>query len=288
MHVYIVPTYECNLDCNRCYSKKFLEEFDQYLSWECFIHIFTLFRKECNSFSFIGGEPAKWKFINEAILFLKNKKKKVTVFTNCTIPIQARPTNMVVNGTNIFIKDLSNTIIKQLQQYKYQGIKICLRFNIDDQFTDAMINNAVAISRNFANSVSVSILFPAKFTRTIGNSVYSLCNELISNGVKVRISRATPLCIFSEEQRKFLEIQCGLSGQCPLPTNSIVIHPDGKSIQPCVELELRKNINDLIKAASKDIFGEEIDKIKKKENLKCAGCELFKTNKCCGGCISYK
>ena len=288
MQIYIVPTYECNLSCTGCYSKKNKMDFDDYLSWENFIKIFNKYKDECTKFAFIGGEPAKWKFINEAVLYLKNKRKKVIIFTNGTIPIYTKPTNVIVNGTNLFNSAIRNTIIEQIKSYKNQRVKTTLRFNVNDHFTDKMIKEAVEISKEYANSVSVSILFPAEFTKNLGDLVYSLCNQIALTGTKVRISRATPLCIFSSEQKIYLETSCKLSGQCSLPNNSIVIQPDGETIQPCVELNIYKNLNELTSCSPKELFFKEINILKSKENPTCSGCELFKTKQCCGGCLSYK
>ena len=171
MLVYIVPTYDCNLNCNGCYAQKYKIQFDGYLSWEDFIKIYTKF-KNCDKFAFIGGEPAKCKFINEAILYLKNKGKKVIVFTNATMPIHVKPTNIVVNGTNLFNNSIKHQIIERIESYRSQGSKITLRFNIDDQFTEEMTKEAVSISKEQADSVSISILFPAKLSRNLGDSVY--------------------------------------------------------------------------------------------------------------------
>jgi len=115
---------------------------------------------------------AKWKFINEAILYLKNKGKKVIVFTNATMPIHVKPTNIVVNGTNLFNNSIKHQIIERIESYRSQGSKITLRFNIDDQFTEEMTKEAVSISKEQADSVSISILFPAKLSRNLGDSVY--------------------------------------------------------------------------------------------------------------------
>ena len=59
MQIYIVPTYDCNLNCDNCYSKKYLGDFPDYLSWKNFIKLFNLFRDKYKNFAFIGGEPTR-------------------------------------------------------------------------------------------------------------------------------------------------------------------------------------------------------------------------------------
>jgi len=93
---------------------------------------------------------------------------------------------------------------------------------------------------------------------------------------------------FPSEQKIYLETYCKLSGQCSLPSNSIVIHPDAKTIQPCVELNIYRNIEELTSISAKKLFFEEINNLKNKKNGTCSGCQMLKTKGCCGGCLSYK
>ena len=117
MQIYIVPTYNCNLECRKCYSKKYQKEFPNYLSWTKFVDISIFFRIQYNNFAFIGGEPTKWKFINESILFLHNKNKYVSIFTNGIIPLKIIPDSLIINGNNIFNPNLRGDIISNLSFY---------------------------------------------------------------------------------------------------------------------------------------------------------------------------
>lgn len=286
--IYIVPTYECNLSCKNCYSKKYLLQFPDYLSWEGFIGIYEFFKRQTNSISFIGGEPTKWKFINEAILFLRNKNKKVTLFSNGSIIPSVMPDNLILNGNNLFDSDLGSNILANLEIYKNNNVKIRLRFNIDELFTDNRIKEAIKFTKQYANSVSLSILFPTNYDKKIGQSVFNLSSGIIAESISVKISRATPLCLFTEEQRKYLKDKCKLKGQCSLPSDSIVVHPDGNMIQPCIELPKIKHLNDLRTLSPKDLFSKEIKRLRNIENKICNGCEFFKSKECCGGCLAYK
>lgn len=287
MQIYIIPTYSCNLKCKKCYSEKYLEDFPDYLSWAKFIDIFKLLGIKYNNFAFIGGEPTKWKFINESILFLHNKNKHVSIFTNGIIPLQVAPDNLIINGNNIFDSKLKDTIIRNILYYKSNKTKIRLRFNIGDDFSDKCVDKAVSLSKHFADSVSLSILYPIDNSDTSGNKIYDLSNKLYHESIPVTISRATPLCLFNQEQRDFLKTHCKLKGKCSLPTNSLVINPDGETIQPCVELKLQHHITDLSKIQPKIIFHDELNKLKINHNSKCNICDFFLNDECWGGCISY-
>ncbi|MFZ2410290.1 MAG: radical SAM protein [Candidatus Methanoperedens sp.] len=288
MQIYIIPTYNCNLECNKCYSKKYTEDFPNYLSWTKFVEIFKFFRSKYNNFAFIGGEPTKWKFINESILFLHNRNKNVAIFTNATIPLKVIPNNLIINGNNIFNPELKDSIIWNLSFYKKKGAKIRLRFNIDEKFEKENIHEAILLSKEFADSVSISILYPIDNSIDYGKIIFDLSKKLYSEYIPVKISRATPLCLFNQEQRDFLISNCKLKGKCSLPTNSLVINPDGQTIQPCVELHIRHNISDLLKTKPKNIFVKDINILKSnRQSTKCSNCNFYSNDECWGGCLSY-
>lgn len=287
MQIYIVPTYDCNINCQKCYSEKFIKDYPNYLTWVKFIAIIKYFQAKSKVFSFIGGEPTKWKFINESILYLKNKNKFVNIFTNGIIPLNVMPNNIIVNGNNIFSSKWEQKIIQNISYYKKNGVKLRLRFNIDDTFNKGKIDNAVKLSKQFADSVSVSILYPIEGGIDYGKIIYNLSVSLHSNNIPIVISRAIPFCLFNQKQLNFLLLNCRLKGKCPLPTNSLVINPNGNSIQPCVELNIKQNISKLLRNKITDVFAKKLIKVKNKQNIKCKSCIYFLKSECLGGCLAY-
>lgn len=288
MLIYIVPTYICDLKCKKCYSKKYLEKYPNYLSWTKFIDIFNFLESKYNNFAFIGGEPTKWKFINESILFLHNKNKNVSVFTNGIIPLKVFPDNLIITGNNIFNPELKDNIIWNLSFYKENKVKIRLRFNIDANFEKEHFHEAFSLSKQFADFVSISILYPMDNNTDYGKIIFDLSKKLHSNSIHVTIIRATPLCLFDQEQRNFLISNCKLRGKCSLPTNSLVINPDGETIQPCVDLHFRHNISDMSRTKPRNIFVTDINTLKSnRQSTKCNNCRFYSNDECWGGCLSY-
>ncbi len=287
MQIYIIPTYECNLDCKSCYAKKNQQRFPQYLSWKDFTTIYEKFKFDSNNFLFIGGEATKWKFINEAILFLKNKDKNITLFSNGIEMINSMPNNIIINGNNLFDNEYSSVILNNIGLYKKKKVNVILRYNISEYFKNH-VQDAINFAEKYADSVSLSVLFPVdKSDINIGQLVYQIAKELSLKKIRVKIARATPLCLFSVDQRVYLEENCSLKGRCALPTNSIVINPDGKSVQPCVELSIIKDIDCFSKSSAKILFKNEINSIIKRADNECSNCEMYKNQKCVGGCLSY-
>lgn len=239
-----------------------------------------------NRFCIIGGEPTQWKFINEAILVLKNKNKYVSVFTNGITPLGAFPNSLFINASSFWSDTLQSIFLKNLQKYKHKS-RIVLRFNIGEEFTKLNIEDAVSLACKYANSVSLSCRFPAKPMPNIGNIIYELVTKLASKSITTRISRATPLCIFNSEQIKILVKTSRLKGHCSLPSNSLYIHPDGRTIQPCPELDIRADIKTLDNLSPKTFFRKDIELKKRKRISSCLSCNLFKHGHCCGGCLAY-
>lgn len=288
MILYIIPTYTCNLSCKSCYSKKYNDLYPEHMSWENFIAIYNKFSVRLQYVIFIGGEATNWKFINEAILFLKNKKVKTALITNGTKRPDVMPNSVTVNANNILIGSDSKIILENLNFYKMRGVSISLRYNIDSQF-HKYLHDATQYGINYAHSISLSVLYPLQDNRLIvGDTLYNLAKSTLEKGIRTVISRATPLCLFTNEQRDFLKKNCRLRGTCSLPTNSLVINPDGFSAQPCVELEIIENINYF---SIKEIMAKykiETNNLKNYLPNICSECDFFKQNECHGGCLSYK
>lgn len=287
MQIYIVPTYICNLNCQKCYSEKYVKDYPDYLSWIKFMDVFKYFKNKSSIFSFIGGEPTIWKFINESILYLQNKKKYVNIFTNGIIPLNVMPNNIILNANNIFNLKWRKKIIQNLLYYKKNGVKLRLRFNIDNSYNKVKIDRVVMLSKKFADSISISILHPIEKGINYGKIIYDLSISIHSINIPIFISRATPFCLFNQRQLNFLQLNCKLRGKCPLPTNSVVINPNGQTIQPCVELNIKKNILEALENKVINVFAEKILQIKNERNLRCKFCIYFLKNKCSGGCLAY-
>jgi MoaA/NifB/PqqE/SkfB family radical SAM enzyme len=281
---YIAPTYRCNLKCENCYSAKYAQEFSGDLGWCTFIDICKFLYTRYTSFCFIGGEPTQWKFINEAILVLRNKHKRVSVFTNGISALRVSPSSVMINTNQLFDGTEQSSVLRNINNYRSNS-KVVLRFNVGNDFRNDNIAYAVSLARKYADSVSISFLFPDKPSLFIGDTIFKLASQMSSHDVKVRIARATPLCIFDDKQMEFLIQRCRLKGQCGLPSSSVFIHPDGKTIQPCPELNIRATLNDL--GSSKTLFYKDIEQRKQHRTPFCLNCKYFKCGQCCGGCLAY-
>lgn len=213
---------------------------------------------------------------------------RITIFSNGYILLQSLPNRIVINGNNFMDSKIKDTIKNNLRVYREKGVKITLRFNISNKYTKEEIIQAVKLSKEYARTVSISLLYPVVCNKEIGNAIYNLSLKLIAQKTIVKISRALPLCIFTNKQRVYLKNNCNLKGQCVLPSESIVINPDGDTIQPCVELNIARSLSELKGSSPKELLAEKIEELKNMNRFMCSQCDLFLNKKCCGGCLSYK
>lgn len=130
-------------------------------------------------------------------------------------------------------------------------------------------------------------MYPIENGIDYGKIIFDLSTKLYSESIPIVISRATPLCLFNQGQRDFLISNCRLKGNCSLPTNSLVINPDGQTIQPCVELYITRNISESLNILTKKIFAKDLIKIKDIRDTRCNKCIFYLNDKCWGGCLAY-
>lgn len=286
-HIYLVPTFSCQLDCRSCYAAKQVNDFNGYLSWRSFLRVIDFFGPSLHSVALIGGEPTQWKFIREAILFLQNKGKTVTLFSNGVDYIGVHPNRIVVNGTPLTDREMYPVVVRNIEKYRQHSVKIRLRFNVGDDWSERDTQIAIKAVRLLSASVSISGRYPVKKTKELGTKIAAMAWATMDAGAPVKISRCLPRCIFTTEQYQLLSKSCGLKSSCPLPAASVVILPDGWSIQPCVEIPSSCTLDDLRGASTRALFKESVDAIRASGAKACEGCGHLDAHKCNGGCLAY-
>jgi len=85
MNAYIFPTFECTLNCPRCYQKGHR---GQSMSWDTFCRVRQMLNKiEPKEIVFTGGEPTMWPFLVDAIevVYEIARVRVITNGFNCNI-----------------------------------------------------------------------------------------------------------------------------------------------------------------------------------------------------------
>lgn len=286
-HIYVVPTFSCQLKCHSCYAAKQADHFNGYLSWPSFLRVFDFFGPSLRSVALVGGEPTQWKFIREAILFLQNKGKAVTLFSNGLDYVGVYPNRIIVNGTALIAGDRCSLVSRNLARYRQQSVDIRIRFNVGEDWSERDTERALTAVRRYSASVSISARYPVPRTNTVGSVIFGFARAAVGAGACVSISRCAPRCIFTNEQYHYLARQCGLKSTCPLPSASVVVLPDGWSIQPCVEIPSPYTLADLRTRSARALFRGLVEAIRVNGANKCKDCDHYEARQCGGGCLAY-
>jgi len=287
----LIPTYACNSSCDFCYAKNLKMKFPKEMSWKIFKKVIHRCQKEGkNEISFFGGEATVWKYINEAVIYLKKRKIQVNFFTNGLIFPKNAPDCVLINMHNVFDIKRRRLIGKSMGFYKENKTEIGIRYNVDcrsDKKNDKVFLKIIQDWSDNIDYVSISPAIPYPLSSILGNSIYNLTHKIYRNGQKVRISRAIPICLFNKKQFKFLREECFLHKKC-FSVKNIVINPDGKTLYPCVSVFKEKNweeenLRDITKFYKRyffdfgHIYGD-----------KCQDCHYSKNYACQMGCLGTR
>ena len=298
---HVVLTYDCNKNCPYCYAnnqKNFeemsLERFKQLLNW---------FRDQnIKKFSLIGGEPTQHSCFDEVNTFVDDfyvtlltnglfKDKSIHNFDafviNCNLPEDYSEEEIALFNSNIEkIKDQTSNIVLRHNILNYETpcdfvIELCNKFDIKN----------ISYSITTPNSSKSNIFTKLNNKEKIKHNIISFVKDCIKNGIKPRMSRPLPFCLFNNQERRFMLKHGGLIGTCSPTEGVYVINPD-MSVYPCSSIHFKgpkilefNNEKEIV-----NFYSEKINKLKWKSFLfqKCRSCVYLKRKKCLGGCLTYK
>lgn len=298
---HIVLTYDCSRNCPYCYANNQKEMGE--MAFEQFKKLLDWFKeRNIKKFSLIGGEPTQYTYFDE--VNTSTSDFYVTLLTNGLF--KEKPTNNIsafvvnCNLPETYTKDELNVLELNIKKMRDKSSDIVLRHNILDYMTPYGFIINLCNKYNIKN-ISYSIATPNssksnKFTKL--NNLDKLKQNIISfvetcneNGIKVKMSRPVPFCLFNNPEREFMQKRGGLIGTCSPTEGVYVINPD-MSVYPCSSMHFKgQNIFDFNN--EKEIikfYLEKINKLKWRKFLfaKCRQCIHLKRKKCHGGCLTYK
>jgi len=125
-----VWTYECNTDCEYCFSTRYIEPYKWVsMSFSNYKNILDkLIINGVNSISFVWWEPALWSELNNAIEYAKSKNIKTTVFSNWMIELKEKPSAFYLH-LNVLFLTKNKQILKNLYEYSKTS-KIVFIYNV--------------------------------------------------------------------------------------------------------------------------------------------------------------
>lgn len=290
-NIAFVWTYECNTSCEYCYAEKYIEPYKgQELSFERYKEIALQLKENGVKYIiFIGGEPALWKHINEAIKFAREEGFITTVMSNGIIRLRELPDRFYIN-INVLFMIWNKNIIKNVAYYSKHS-RVRLIYNLFDinKYTSILVRKVLWKLRI---PVSLGIVFDEEPSLENGKYFYELARALKDEEkIDVDVFGPMPICMFTEEQYVYLKYNMGLVSTCWTPSFEktdafTVINPDGQTILPCPPLSFTADIKYLLDndmSAYIQKFAPYTKKLRYTVPKWCEGCE-YHGNKCQYGC----
>lgn len=239
--------------------------------------------------SIIGGEPAIWKHINKAIKYCKLRGLEINVLSNGLATIKSVPDSIGMNVSYFLDKKRSQNFLDSVGYYSRKGVKIVLRYNIVSGFSREDCERIAKIAKEFKVSIDIVPTVPYEPNREVGNSFFQTYNFFKDLGILCSTSNPLPPCMFTEDQLEYLKNRIKLFFKCGIG-KIILIHPDGKTVQPCTKAFIPKNIEDYkwsFEEITKD-YREDIVLLNKRVPEKCKQCDYFERGECFGGCVAFR
>ena len=315
----IAPSYDCNLNCQYCFSRELNKRFKQ-MSIDQFREILdTLERQGKNKeIAFFGGEPTYFPEILVFFKELESRELSFTLATNCLVNTEkweclVRYSGLVNITAHIekdsFYRERSeiDQIACNLSIASRENKRVVFRYNIDksEPIDWSFLERYIRSVREFI--FSFAIPFPSQVsTNTFVdlNDINSYSSNILSmiRFIKEKcrykrhlivLAKPIPLCAFSNEVFEELLANIQFKNICEIDqngyTNNLIINPDG-SYNPCMALNSVTYTFDSftdteILPSSYYSKLQNIMRVPLMEN--CEKCRLKYIGICQAGCFSY-
>ncbi|MFW6014553.1 MAG: radical SAM protein, partial [Candidatus Nanoarchaeia archaeon] len=299
-------TYNCNRNCSYCYVKDFLNEnhlmslsdFNSLLQW--------LENNGIKRINLTGGEPTTHPQFKNMVKLAYTKGFLINIFSNFVFNSSLYETLNMVNGFLInigkkefYTKKEYENLCNNLKRFG-NARKITINFCIDEQIDSCehiieickkhKIDN-VLIDVTHPNSLSTNSHVKNEEFIQIKNKLMNFIKEFVLNYINIKFARPFPLCIFSPEERNYLETGHGLHGTCGTGRELVSVNPDLR-IFPCLSLFIKgpkitrfKSQQDYYNYYEKSIHELKWERFLFKE---CKACSFREAGECQGSCLCRK
>ncbi|MGM5483164.1 MAG: radical SAM protein, partial [Nanobdellota archaeon] len=300
-------TYDCNRNCSYCYVKDFLNtgkvmkfsDFTNLLNW--------LEKSNIKCINLTGGEPTTHPDISSIINISKSRGFSVNLFTNLIFNHDLLENVLKADGFLVNLNQKKYYDGKEFLKLKYNlkalkenkknisimfcvdketnsckhVIDYCKDYGLDYVLIDFTQPNSLKTNQYVSNDALVEVKKKLiKFTK-----------EMALNNILVQLARPIPFCIFTDDEKNYLEYGHNLRGTCSPGESLISINPD-LNVYPCLSLFFKskkitdfRNIDDYMQQ-----YKKSMNNIKWKETIfpECTSCQYFINQICQGGCLCRK
>lgn len=298
-------TYRCNRNCNYCYAKNLIEDYDKDMSVDDFKSLLNWLEKNnIKSLNLTGGEPTWHPHIGEILDLAKGKKFYVTVFSNGLFPeaflehIDKSDAFLInYNHKDTYASKEYENLHKNLEYLKQKNKPTTLAFNITDEIEscDYVIN---AAKKYGVEKVNMDFVIPnslknnyhirsREFNKKKG-LIRRFLKKFKENNIKVKITRPLPLCIFKDEKKEYPR---SIASLCSVGYGIVAVNPD-LTIFPCLALFFKgPKITEFNSFQEiKSFYQKAVSDVKWKHYTypECKSCIYFIRKQCQGSCLCQK
>lgn len=314
----IVPSYQCNLHCDYCFTHRLAEEFPHDMDFETFTAVLdTVCSKGVKRVSLFGGEPTLFKGLFDFIDEMGKRELYFSLATNGLVDTRRfkniahrssfEAVTFHIERDSFYSPEQLETVLTNIREASDNRITVVLRYNIKDperrdwdfleKYRRIVPQFIFSFSVVFPDPLGNNRYVPLEELRRYKEKLLSLCSYFdrhsYTGEYKLVFAKPFPLCFFNREELFYLLRHTQVKNVCEIDknhcTNNILFHPDG-SYSPCMVLMDK----DLRFSPIRPLDGLEADYYRTVASLRnkpmmdvCRTCSLHARGLCQAGCYAY-
>ncbi len=314
----IVPSYQCNLHCDYCFTHRLAVEYPHDMAFETFTAVLDTVRaKGIKRVSFFGGEPTLFEHLFDFIDEVGKRELYFSLATNGLVDTRRfkniahrssfEAVTFHIERDRFYSPEQLETVLTNIREAEDNRITVVLRYNMKDpdrrdwdfleKYRRLTPNFILSFSVVFPDPLGNNRYVPLEELRRYKEKILSLCSYLdrhsYTGEYKLVFAKPFPLCFFNRKELFYLLRNTQVKNVCEIDknhsTNNILFHPDG-SYSPCMVLM----DNDLRFSPIRPLDGLEADYYRTVASLQnrpmmteCRTCSLHALGLCQAGCYAY-
>lgn len=309
----LILSYRCNQSCNYCKYHTLEKVFPNDMNIELFNKFLDWMEKAgLSSFRVLGGEPTQYPYLKDMIAICKKRKFQFSQFFSNLLfdeSVVKYFDKWVFNEivahyppANLYNKNEYGLFISNLKMLISAGYNINVAYMLTTPYEDfryliELVKTCrvkkVTLGFTYPGYSDKSIYVPIEEMVNFNDMIVNIVKQLLLLKVKSAIYPALPLCMFKEEERRYLIRNTNLRGLCFGGGFLLLcrINPD-LSVFFC-PASYQKADKSLLEFRDLDELYEYwvpyIERLRWAPLLEsCNTCKYFKNKYCQGGCLSYK
>ena len=303
----VAITYNCNKDCSYCFIEN-QRGYSNDMSIKDYTSLLDWFkRNNIPSFNLTGGEPTIHPHIKKFLEIADEKGFRPTIFSNGLFPEKhmdyfSKVKSFLINYNpeSHYTREEYKLLHKNLSNISKKKIPIVLQFNITEKINSCkhIIEayhkyNVQKINLDFIkpNSLKSNCFIDKKIFVNKKRLLLSFIEELEKEGIKLRVSRPMPKCLFTKKEIFKLKKKGIIYFNCGVGYSILTVNPNLSSY-PCLSLFYNgpkitsfSNIEEYRK-----FYNKSINTLKWKRSLydTCKSCIYHLRKDCQGACLCHK